>query len=105
AFYPAASGGAAPEDEVRRGGTAADTQPQPAAGETARKPNRRPRQSAADGWGETRNGGLADNVGSHIDGQARQRTHHRAVDADELKVAADVGLDLARRMGRVPAGD
>src|SRR5215216_6193304 len=47
----------------------------------------------------------AEELGDRVDDQAGQAAHQRAVDADELQVLADLQLDLARRVLRVPRGD
>src|SRR5215218_6966085 len=45
----------------------------------------------------------ADEHGDEIEHEADEAAHQRAVDADELQVAADLDLDLSRSVGRVPA--
>ena len=50
-------------------------------------------------------GASADELTDEVDDEAGEAADDRAVDADELEVAADLQLDAARRLGRIPAGD
>src|SRR5205809_6573733 len=45
----------------------------------------------------------ADEHGDEIQHEADEAAHQRAVDADELQIAADLDLDLSRGVGRVPS--